>query len=236
MSKKTNLEEMKMQLNRIEHYIRISTEKKYFPDPAPECTCREFYIKPCPLHPYDLKVEIKKDSEPPLKAQGDGYYFNHETGERTYKPYDPDPPLNARVEKVLGEEIQYFWDYGWLVKDIDRRGPSDLIRGEFWRKPYKRDTDRDLAIGALEKYREMHYPDAFPIMILENRYRSYSGGEWTVVIGAKNKQQIIDGIYGDDLEAVDFSIAVNRDGLPVVAADSLPEAICRAIVKHAEGR
>ena len=149
---------------------------------------------------------------------------------------DPDPPLNARVEKVLGEEIQYFWDYGWLVKDIDRRGPSDLIRGEFWRKPYKRDTDRDLAIGALEKYREMHYPDAFPIMILENRYRSYSGGEWTVVIGAKNKQQIIDGIYGDDLEAVDFSIAVNRDGLPVVAADSLPEAVCRAIVKHAEGR
>ena len=109
MSKKTNLEEMKMQLNRIEHYIRISTEKKYFPDPAPEYSYSGPTIKPIPPYStrctkcgYELKPVARKC--PQCK--------------------DPDPPLNARVEKVLGEEIQYFWDYGWLVKDIDRRGPT----------------------------------------------------------------------------------------------------------------
>ena len=84
---------------------------------------------------------------------------------------DPDPPLNARVEKVLGEEIQYFWDYGWLVKDIDRRGPSDLIRGELWRKPYKRDTDGDLAIEALEEYCKIKKVNGF--IRISHTYRGF---------------------------------------------------------------
>jgi len=145
---------------------------------------------------------------------------------------DPEPPLRAQVAVCLEYTCWTDSDGKWRYCPRGRFIPEGVEYPLI--PPY--DTDIKLAMGALEKYREMHYPDAFPIMILENRYRSYSGGEWTVVIGAKNKQQIIDGIYGDDLEAVDFSIAVNRDGLPVVAADSLPEAICRAIVKHAEGR
>ena len=62
MSRNKTLEDMKMQLNRIEHYIRINTEKKFFPPDPPECKADD-------AEPQWMRDRILDDPAPPLRAQ-----------------------------------------------------------------------------------------------------------------------------------------------------------------------
>ena len=121
-----------------------------------------------------------------------------------FKP-DPAPPLNVRVAKALGGHV--YWNEvhkDWYINDNPKN--KGFLGSCHTSDKYDYDTDRDLAMGALDEYCQMNKLNA----------RIY----------------IRHGFYGIKKYRIEIG---NIDTRIAIDTDNKSQAICEAIVKHSEG-
>lgn len=195
-----------MHLGNTAKIFQGEAEKKMGLDPAPE-----------PMFIQNIKFDPAPEPKCECKCFDDDEYYGvnvkavEEHLSKMFKPVpDPAPPLKAQVANCLGKKLM-LWEDGWRMLELVN--PPEYKDQRRWVPIPPYDTDRDLAMGALEEYCKKND------LILKI--------EWSDTHSDFNMRYSV-AIYNPSTVARDMT------DITLSSANSLPKAICQAIVKHKE--